>query len=336
MGAGAQGISLDDPACGFLLSTIASDLGLEGRVAGLPPPPFPFFASVPVEHLRIPGVDVLGSFERLLGLDQNVDTYFACLAALHKARLKYERILQTQPFPTIDQVGPRALLQFGSISPRALLALLIWRKWMFDIDNRAGQETGYLFEPIIANAIGGVPASSRKSPIRRRDKPGEGRQVDCLRGNNAYEFKLRVTIAASGQGRWREELDFPADCVSSGYVPVLIVLDPTPNRKLTELTKAFVDQRGEVYIGAEAWRHLEALAGETMANFLRRYVHTPLDALLAEVPLELPDLSLSTGGSTLAFRIGEQQFAIERKQADVPPDAEGALPDDVDEQVPGP
>ena len=28
----------------------------------------------------------------------------------------------------------------------------------------------------------------------------------------AYEFKLRVTIAASGQGRWKEELDFPSDC----------------------------------------------------------------------------------------------------------------------------
>ena len=34
-----------------------------------------------------------------------------------------------------------------------------------------------------------------------------------------------MTIAASGQGRWKEELDFPADCKASGYVPVLVVLD---------------------------------------------------------------------------------------------------------------
>ena len=119
---------------------------------------------------------------------------FACLAALHKARLKYERILETQPVPTIDQVGPRGLLQFGGMDVRALAGFLLWRKWVFDIDNRAGQETGYLFEPIIAAAVGGVPVSARKSPVRRRNAPSKGRQVDCLREKRAYEIKLRVTI----------------------------------------------------------------------------------------------------------------------------------------------
>ena len=36
------------------------------------------------------------------------------LAALHKARLKYARILKTQAVPTIDQVGPRGCCSTGA------------------------------------------------------------------------------------------------------------------------------------------------------------------------------------------------------------------------------
>ena len=168
-----------------------------------------FFGSQPLESLRLSNQDFLALFERLVTLEPNADTYFSCLSTLHKSRLKYERILRTQPIPTIiDQVGPRGLLQYGSLGPKALTALLFWRKWMFDIDNSAAQETGYLFEPIIAAAIGGAPASARRSPVLRQGT-GRGQQVDCLKGDKAFEIKLRVTIAASGQGRWQEELDWP-------------------------------------------------------------------------------------------------------------------------------
>lgn len=101
----------------------------------------------------------------------------------------------------------------------------------------------------------------------RRGGIGGGRQVDCIREKRAYEFNVRVTIAASGQGRWKEELEFPTDCQASGFVPVLIVLDPTPNPKLTELSRVFASAGGEVYIGAEAWKHLDIEAGPTMARF---------------------------------------------------------------------
>ena len=97
------------------------------------------------------------------------------LAALHKARLKYARILKTQAVPTIDQVGPRGLLQYGGMNPKVLAGFLLWRKWVFDIDNRAGQETGSLFEPIIAEAVGGVPASAARSPVKRRNDRNKGR-----------------------------------------------------------------------------------------------------------------------------------------------------------------
>src|SRR6266545_7731271 len=237
LGGGQLGIALSDEACNYLVAVIASDLGLLPRFPGLKKPLQEFFAAP--STLSLPG-DFLGLFESLVRAAPDADTYFACLAALHKARLKYESILKTQPVPTIDQVGPRGLLQYGGMSPKTLTGFLLWRKWMFDIDNRAGQETGYLFEPIIAAAIGGVPASSRKSPVRRRADELKGRQVDCIRGKKAYEIKLRVTIAASGQGRWREELEFPGDCRASGYTPVLVVLDPTPNQKLDELRRAFL------------------------------------------------------------------------------------------------
>ena len=81
---------------------------------------------------------------------------------------------------------------------------------MFDIDNRAGQETGYLFEPIIAHCIGGVSFGATNSPIKRIGGKG-GRQVDCLREEikTAYEVKVRVTIAASGQVGGEKNSAFP-------------------------------------------------------------------------------------------------------------------------------
>lgn len=334
LGAGGQAVALSDGMCGFLVAVMVADLALSRDFPEIPPDTPAFFGPGPVDGLRV-DVDFLPLFERLVGLDPNADTYFSCLAALHKARLKYQRILQTQPVPTIDQVGPKGLLQYGTMSPKALTGLLLWRKWIFDIDNRAGQETGYLFEPIIANAIGGVSASANKSPVRRRDQSGKGRQVDCIRENRAYEFKLRVTIAASGQGRWREEMGFPGDCRSSGYTPVLVVLDPTPNPKLDELTRAFLAERGEVYVGTAAWGHLEQTAGETMGRFLRRYVHEPLQSLLAEVPESLPELVLRMGQNEVSITVGGETFSTKRtpEQTDV---EEDELPEDADDQIPGP
>jgi hypothetical protein len=268
-------------------------------------------------------------------LNADADTYFACLANLHKRRLKYERIMQTQAMPTIDQVGPRGLLQFGTMGAKSLVALLYWRKWFFDIDNRAGQETGYLFEPIIAHAIGGSPFGAKASPVRRVADRQKGRQVDCIHNKLAYEFKIRVTIASSGQGRWQEELDFPADCRASGYTPVLIVLDPTPNSKLDRLEEVFRDNQGEVFKGEEAWKHLDSVAGPTMALFLENYVRYPLQSLLAEASDILPDFSAIMRDGNILLSIGDESLSIVRSSqtilADSPMHAE-----DVGDQIPGP
>lgn len=328
------GVALDDEICAYLIAVIARDLGISKKFPELTKKVPEFFGKSRLVDLRVPEVPFRPLFERLITLVPDADTYFFCLATLHKARLKYERILQAQAIPTIDQVGPRGLLQYGSLSARALAAFLFWRKWIYDIDNRAAQESGYVFEPIMAHAIGGTAASGAKSPIRRGGK-GDGRQVDCVRESDkrAYEFKLRVTIASSGQGRWREEIEFPFDCRASGYSPVLIVLDPTENPKLTELTKAFLDANGEVFVGPDAWKHLESTAGRTMARFIDRYVHAPVQSLLKEVPVELPDISFSMKGGILTVEVAGDKLVMERVKKPYVTSPPDALPEDVDEDL---
>lgn len=334
VGNSEMAIPLDDGVCTYLVGIVARDLGLWARFPEFVQEPPPFFGTPILQDLRYEGLDFPDLFERLIELKKDADSYFLCLATLHKARLKYERILQAQPIPTIDQIGPRSLLQFGSLSPGALASFLFWRKWIFDIDNRAGQETGYLFEPIIASAIGGVPASAKRSPVKRRGT-GSGRQVDCVReiDKRAYEIKIRVTIAASGQGRWQEELDFPEDCRASGYKPMLLVLDPTENPKLTELRRVFLEADGECHVGQGAWDHLEQMAGETMASFISRYVHYPIQELLTNAPQDLPEIRFSMSEDALTVNVGGERLLVQRFVQPEFASDEDAIPDNVGEGV---
>lgn len=337
-GSSEMAVPLTDDDCAFLISVIVRDLHVEALFPEIRFNDVPEFFSTP-RHRSVTGIYSLpldDAFDRLFSSVQDADTYFSCLAALYKARLKYKQILQRQPFPTFDQVGPRGLLQYGTLSPQSLTALLYWRKWLYDLDNRAAQDTGYLFEPILAHSIGGAPVSSRKSPIKRHNDARKGRQVDCIRGRRAYEFKLRVTIAASGQGRWREELDFPVDCSRSGYEPVLVVLDPTPNPKLDELCNVFRKYGGNVYIGDEAWEHLESEAGKTMAVFLEKYVRGPLETLMEFADNDPCDLSLQYRGDNVVLSIGDEKLIIDRSHAGVQADEEASgFPDDVADDLPG-
>ena len=338
IGTSEQAIQLTDGMCAYLVLRIAADLGHSRRFPEGSRRLQPFFGHERCESLTVDGVPARALFERLVKLDANTDTYFACLAQLFKARLKYERILATQPLPTFEQVGPRGLLQYGKISSRALAGFLMWRKWVFDIDNRAGQDTGYLFEPIIAHALGGTPAPSKKSPVRRRGDTSKGRQVDCIleraKGKRskkrAYEFKLRVTIAASGQGRWKEELDFPEDCRVSGYTPVLVCLDATPNQKLRELTAKFKAAGGKAYVGESAWRHLDEVAGPTLARFIDLYVKEPLKNLLKKGDVTPPDLTAKWSTDRIEIGIGDETLIIQRSGESMPvEEEEEEMPDDV-------
>lgn len=335
LGGGDQAVALTDEMCNYLLARVAVDLDRSAEFSGIPSDLPPLFSDCPAADLVLSGFDTKEFFTRLVAAIPDADTYFACLASLQKARLKYERILSVQPIPTLEQVGPRALLQFGQLSSQALVSLLFWRKWFYDLDNRAGQETGYLFEPLIAYAIGGTPVPASKSPVKRRRDRSKGRQVDCILDKRAYELKIRVTIAASGQGRWKEELDFPSDCRRSGYTPILVCMDGTRNPKLNELETRFRKEKGEVYIGDDAWTHLESQAGDTLARFLERYVRGPIQSLLTHGDEPLLEFSAKSLPDEIQIVIGQDLLRIPRKGEMATDGGGDEMPPDADDTVPG-
>ena len=279
LGSHGRAVYLEDDELIKLCGLIATDLGqatlftqltghtIHGSYYALP---LAWFT-----HALHPTADFAVLFTTLQQAIPDFATYFRCLCELHKRRKKFALILQQQPLPEIDQMVPRCLLEYGLQPADSLASWLVWRKWVYDVDNRAAQETGYLFEPILTAALGGVAYSAAKSPIKRANTPHKGRQVDCLDGKYAYEFKMRVTIAASGQGRFQEELDFARDCHYSGYIPVLLVLDATDSPKLTELRQAYETYHGLAYIGEAAWAHITAQAGSAMGYFIHHYIQQP-------------------------------------------------------------
>ncbi|HZS80214.1 MAG TPA: hypothetical protein VFA14_02125 [Herbaspirillum sp.] len=332
---------MDPSELAKVITLVATDIGKGDEMAeafpniweGIAPPSDYYSLTLDWFTNQIGGVsafDVVDMLDHGETLDEDFLAYLKCLMELHKRRRKYGLILQRQPLPTMVQVSPRALMEYGpDFQPEALASWLTWRKFFYDLDNRSAQETGYLFEPILAAAIGGEPKSARECVVRRSDDQAKGRQVDCWKvlpdGTAlAYELKLRVTIAASGQGRFGEELSFAQDCRGSGVKPVLVVLDPTENGKLTGLQVAYCAAGGDAYVGDAAWAHLEDEAGPTMAAFIERYVRTPVNAVTAfETSLEgepsrrsiaLLDLAAKLEGNDLTITLGQHQRKIERHE----------------------
>lgn len=277
--------------------------------------PIDWFSS----HKKTPTIQELQEIlSNGIDIDSDFGMYFLNLCSLHKRRLKFQKILHHQPKPTMDQVGPRGLLEYGICDNDLLNSWLIWRKWIFDIDNRSGQETGYLFEPILASCLGGEAVGSTNSPVKRLDEKGKpkttGRQIDCYIGaeNLAYEFKIRVTIAASGQGRFGEELSFPKECKAVGIIPVLIVLDPTPSNRLTELAQVFKNNKGLVFIGEQAWQHLEEKSGKIMSHFIDNYIKPPLKTINAFDTSKLSSIKLTWNNDKIIIQGDTNKYHIDR------------------------
>lgn len=257
---------------------------------------------------------------------ETVDSFrviLRCITKLHRHRRKYEVILRTQPLPTMEQVARRGLLEHGTMPVEVLTSWLTWRKWVYDVDGRSGQETGYLFEPMLVESLGGRSFSAKTSPVKRADDPSKGRQVDCIvevGGQKlAYEFKDRITTAASGQGRFPEELSFPRDCRASDYTPVLLVMDPTPNSKLTAITRAFQDAGGKVILGDKVWEHLAELSGGDIANFVKHYIKDPVESIAVH-ERELLDFGMryrsGLQGDSIEITIGHHSWVIPRPRRD--------------------
>jgi hypothetical protein len=327
LGQGGDRISLSASEIAWLLHLTAIDQGLSlGHAAfkdiEMPVPSFfgiQIPPALPMAWESLSTDDLLTELDQLIRQEPDVRLYFSNLCEILKRRIKYQRILSTQPKPTMDQIGPRSLLEYGIVPTNLLGTWLIWRKWLFDVDNRSGQETGYLFEPVLASCMGGTTVGARNSPVKRVDESGrqtaDGRQIDCLDvdAKIAYEFKVRVTIAVSGQGRFGEELSFPVECKAAGLTPVLLVLDPTPSARLAELQKAFEANGGAVHV-ADAWGFIEEKAGKCMSSFIENYLR-PVLLQMAAFDDKLPDtLTLAWDKDAITFAAGQEAFKISRMQ----------------------
>lgn len=326
LGTGSDKIQLDRSEVFSLLHIALGDLGwdhskfkLESIEGGVPDGgyfsiDFNWFQGHEIQIVT----DLLEVFDGIVNYDSDFGLYFLNLCALHKRRFKYQRILSTQPRPTMEQIGPRGLLEFGLSDGKLLANWMLWRKWIFDIDNRSGQETGYLFEPILSSSLGGLSLSSTKSPVSRIDANGNkikgNRQVDCYIAdeNLAYEFKLRVTIAASGQGRFGEELSFPRECKAAGIIPVLLVLDSTPNPRLKELEAAFISSGGKSYVGEDAWNHMEEKSGKVISSFIKRYIKIPLLAIADAESEDISDMYLTWSKQMISVSDGKSTYNVKR------------------------
>ncbi len=263
--------------------------------------------------------NILSVLSACFNKDPDFALFIDNLCALHRRRIKFKRILSNQPIPTMEQIGPRILLEYGACDIELLANWMTWRKWIYDIDNRSAQETGYLFEPILASSLGGETVGARNSPIKRIDENGNstnnGRQVDCLIAdtNTAYELKLRVTIAASGQGRFTEELSFPVECQAAGYTPVLLVLDPTPSNRLAELSEKYIECGGFLFQGEQAWEHMEQQAGNVMSIFIENYIK-PAIKLVDNLEIQSPQkISLEWYGDSIIISNGSANYNIPRQ-----------------------
>lgn len=245
--------------------------------------------------------------------------YLSNLATLYRRRAKYYRILSRQPFPTPDQIGPRCLLEYGRCESRLLFSWMSWRKLCFDLDNRSAQETGYLFEPIIASCLGGESMGSSNSVVHRLNAEGEptsqGRQIDCYVKDTGrvYELKMRMTIAASGQGRFGEELSFPREAAAAGFTPVLIVFDPTPSNRLEELCAAYAEAGGESAVGDDAWALLKNNAEHGMATFIEKYIEPPINAARGGVHGTPGSITLQASNHSISISNGEEKYQFPRE-----------------------
>lgn len=244
--------------------------------------------------------------------------YMKNLCDLYRRRTKYYYILKKQQFPNAEQIVPRSLLEYGNCENKLLADWLEWRKWIFDIDNRCAQETGYIFEPILASCLGGEARSATNSPVKRIDENGNatsnGRQVDCYieETREVYELKMRVTIAASGQGRFNEEMSFPYEAQKAGLIPVLVVFDDNESTLLTKLKKRYIECGGRFYIGDDAWNILQEAAGDEMAIFINKYIYPPIDSMEKCLTSNPQEITLVNKDSKIEISSSYGRYIIDR------------------------
>ena len=99
VGNSEMAVPLSAEVCAYLCGVVAKDLNLVSEVPEVPQDLPAFFETWPVSSLTLAGIPFDELAAKVFALKPDSDTYFSCLATLHKSRLKYEQILQRQAFP---------------------------------------------------------------------------------------------------------------------------------------------------------------------------------------------------------------------------------------------
>ena len=142
----------------------------------------------------------------------------------------------------------------------------------------------------------------------------EGRQIDCYIEDTkeVYELKMRVTIAASGQGRFKEEMSFPREAKMSGMTPILVVFDETESALLTKLQAQFKKYGGKCFVGQAAWNMLYKKAGKEMSLFIRKYIYPPVQAMGKYIDSNPKSIKIDNSNDSIVISDGRNKYIIGR------------------------
>lgn len=116
-----------------LIAFVAIDIGREEDMKRFTPALWPTivpkqdYYSTAIDWFSTPDIsvtpfDVVDMLDAGTSFDQDFMTYLKCLTELHKRRRKYALILQRQPLPTMVQISPRTLMEYGADFPPEALA----------------------------------------------------------------------------------------------------------------------------------------------------------------------------------------------------------------------
>ena len=73
-----------------------------------------------------------------------------------------------------------------------------------------------------------------------------------------------------------------------------------------------------------------------MAQFLEKYVREPIQALIAESPNDLPDMTLRMSDSKFEVSLPGEDLSIERHPQESEASEPSEMPEDVSDEVVGP
>ncbi len=139
--------------------------------------------------------------------------------------------------------------------------------------------------------------------------------MDCYieETKEVYELKMRVTIAASGQGRFKEEMSFPYEAKESGFTPILVVFDETESALLTKLKAQFNKFGGKCYIGQASWDMLYEKAGKEMSLFIQKYIYPPIHAMGKFINSNPQSIQIRNCESEIIISDNNNEYKIKRK-----------------------